>query len=307
MMKNLSVCGWGLLLATGCIVGPDNLVGEECQVDGDCKNGFQCVRITNPDAALCLPPGSDVDKTWSGTGTGTGSALPDGGGGAGPVDPGSGPFYCDEIKPILDTYCASCHGASPAGGAPATFRLDVFETMGGVPGAGAKAARVKARASDSKTMPPPSSPQPTSEELALLAAWAQAGAPECQGSGSNGLPDGGAGNSVGYVDGPVSLSMHVKPLLETYCGTCHSGGAAQGDFNVMGNLYSQLMAESDEDSSYPRVEPGNPQRSLIWIAMSGGGDELVDAMPFNTPGLAVTAPEDFKVIELWIQQGAPNN
>ncbi len=305
MMKNVFLSGSGLLLVTGCIVGPDNLVGQDCLVDGDCPDGLECVRITNPDAGFCLAPGFDVDPK----GPGPGTTLPDGadGGSTGSVDPGNGPFYCDDIKPILDTYCSSCHGSPPAGGAPATFRLDVFETVGSTPGAGAKAARVKARAVDSKTMPPPSSPQPTSAELALLSAWAQAGAPECQGSGSNGLPDGGTGNSVGYVDGPVSLSKHVKPLLETYCGSCHSGGDAEGDLDVMRNLYSELMAASDENSSYRRVEPGNPQRSLIWIAMSGGEDELVDAMPFNTPGLAVTAPEDFKVIETWIQQGAPNN
>lgn len=272
--------------------------------------------LTSDDAPSMGEPGGEPVSTGTRTGASTGADGGTSGEGGGETDDdggvvspsGMGPWYCREVKPILDSYCATCHGAPPSGGAPATFRLDVFGTVDGIVGAGAKALRIKARAADTRTMPPTGAAQPTDAERAVLAAWANAGAPECEDSTNVGVADGGAGNSVGYESGPVSFTKHIVPLLQTYCTSCHSGANAERDFDVTSaNLYSELMAVSQEDNDYRRVEPGHPQRSMLWIGISASAPGTLPAMPFATPGLAVTAPEDHEVIETWIEQGAPNN
>lgn len=37
------------------------------------------------------------------------------------------PVWTRDVRPILEANCIKCHGASPRGGAPPSFRLDVFE------------------------------------------------------------------------------------------------------------------------------------------------------------------------------------
>jgi uncharacterized membrane protein len=89
-------------------------------------------------------------------------------------------FYCDGAKPVLDAYCIRCHGATPANGAPPTFRLDVYASTGGIDGAQAKASRVASRAGVTRDMPPPGeTPQPSDAERTTLRAWAASGAKEC--------------------------------------------------------------------------------------------------------------------------------
>lgn len=297
-----------------CVIDPVELAGKQCQQDADCPEGLACV-MSPQGIKTCggyspAPAPSPGDPTNGGQ---TPTAGSDAGTDAGTNTGGTGPFYCTDVKPILDTYCASCHGSPASGGAPSTFRLDVFATTGGLPGAQAKAGRIKARAADFPSMPPASSPQPSAGERSLLAAWANAGAPECADKpdsvldgGTNG---GGGGNSVGYDGGVVSFSKHVQPLLDTYCVSCHylEDSDVGGLDLSAGRSYAMLMDRADEDSDYQRVVPSQPQASFLWIALTGSNPALIAPMPYSSPGLKITAPEDFAIIELWIQQGAPNN
>lgn len=124
-----------------------------CEAQEDCREGYECVTTANFTGKVCQLPFSRYQPDVSNVQA----------------------FYCTEVKTVLDTYCVSCHGATPAGGASADFRLDYYE-QGTVPGAKAKADRIFLRV-QANTMPPG---VPLSDEIKTqLEAWVQKGAPEC--------------------------------------------------------------------------------------------------------------------------------
>ncbi|MBM4367678.1 MAG: hypothetical protein FJ102_15810 [Deltaproteobacteria bacterium] len=105
---------------------------------------------------------------------GFGSQTLGGGSSEVPADP----TYVEHAGPILDDYCAPCHGETPSGGAPDYFRLDAYENDGSRDGAVEMADRIVARATgDSPTMPPAYATQPSDIDREILAAWVADGAP----------------------------------------------------------------------------------------------------------------------------------
>lgn len=157
----------------GCNIEVAGAQGKLCQTAFDCPDELSCVQARGgaPKTceALALPQEGDFAS-----------------------DAGVA-FYCNDVKPILDTYCVACHGSPPAGGAPATSRFDVYETTT-IPGAKDKAEQIYVRSVVSKDMPPgvPLSP----EEQRLLTAWYRSGAPLCA-DGDGGTPDANGGMSDG--------------------------------------------------------------------------------------------------------------
>ena len=78
--------------------------------------------------------------------------------------------FTTDIKPIITTYCAvsGCHVA----GAQAPNLSDDTELKTQADG-----GRIKARLIDQGDMPPAGSPAPTSDEIASIKCWLEAGAP----------------------------------------------------------------------------------------------------------------------------------
>ena len=80
-----------------------------------------------------------------------------------------------QIQPLLATHCAACHSAHPTNPAfsapPMGLVLDSYEHVS------AAAARIKARAVDTETMPLGNTTHMTSAERQLLGAWIAAGTP----------------------------------------------------------------------------------------------------------------------------------
>ncbi|WP_338865864.1 hypothetical protein [Myxococcus stipitatus] len=166
----LVACG-AVLVAVACSINMDEVAGRACADDTECPSLYACTATGVSGQRTCevvYPP------HYTGA---------DGGG----TDAGPVPTYCNEVQPILAATCVSnCHGADTSGSQQSSFRLDYYEptTGNGVPGARAKALRIRVRASDMKDMPPAGSPAPTAEQRALLARWVAGGAPQCS-------PDGG--------------------------------------------------------------------------------------------------------------------
>ncbi len=158
-----------VLGAVGCTIALDDGPGHPCSDDSECPDAYGCVAASDGQRSceVVYPPRPSASGSDGGT---------DGGGVV--------PTYCQDIQPILAATCvSSCHGADHRNGV-AGFRLDYYAPDGGgVPGAKAKADRIKARASDFQSMPPPGNPAPTAAQRALLARWALAGAPECAADG----------------------------------------------------------------------------------------------------------------------------
>lgn len=280
-----------LFVSAGC--GLQSAPNEAtCSVDAECEPEFICRPVRLGAAKGCVSPlyafvEEFPEEATSGS-TGSQPAQE-----PLPVVSGSKTF-CD-VKPILSTYCSGCHGATPAAGAPAGFRLDVFGTAG-VKGAHDMAARIKARAVDARTMPP-SSPLPA-EQLALLSAWIAAGAPDCApGQTTNPTPN-----------AQVSFKADVQPIFNAYCVSCHGGADPRRKLNLEAAFsYSALMREAEIESGYFRVVPGNVNQSLMALGIGGGLAGVVPAMPYGTPGLKQLSPDAYEVVRRWVEQGALNN
>jgi len=147
----------------------------------------------------CVVEGDDVylDAPLPEAGGSGGSGGGGGGGGAMVVDT---PGWSD-IEPIMVEKCGACHGATPSQGAP--YPLVDYDN------AKLHADRSAFR-SKLRTMPPPGSPALSDGEIALIVAWAEAGAPE----------------TVGPAP---TVWATVEPIMVAKCGGCHgatpSGGA----------------------------------------------------------------------------------
>ena len=79
------------------------------------------------------------------------------------------PLYSTQIRPIIETRCATTGCHVTGGSAPNTFASHAEVK--------AVATAVKTRTSD-RTMPPSGSPALSDEEINLIAAWVDGGAPD---------------------------------------------------------------------------------------------------------------------------------
>lgn len=167
-----------VLGAVSCTIALDDGPGHPCAEDSECPEAYGCVAASDGQRSceVVYPP------------------RPSASGSDGGFDAGPAPTYCQDIQPILAANCtSSCHGADHTNGQTG-FRLDYYAPDGGgEPGAKSKAARIKVRAADLRTMPPAGNPAPTQAQRALLARWVLAGAPECADAGTPdaGTPDAG--------------------------------------------------------------------------------------------------------------------
>jgi len=164
-----ALTSWVLVSAVvglaGCLVDETDGTATPCGEDTDCPGTHRCVTLS-ADTRVCeliYPP---RDTSAGNTDAGT----PD----AGPV-----PTWCNDVQPLMNKTCvASCHGEVNRDSGKKDFRLDRYETVGGVLGAKDKAERIKVRAVEQRSMPP-SAPYFSTAEQTVLLRWIAAGTPEC--------------------------------------------------------------------------------------------------------------------------------
>lgn len=105
----------------------------------------------------------------------------------------------------------------------------------------------------------------------------------------------------------VALQADVF-ALHCAVGPCHSAGVAAGGLVLEGpNAYDQLVGALPNNdvaraAGWLRVAPGDPQRSFLWIKLTGPGPGQGSRMPL---GAAPLPPEELQRIEEWILMGAP--
>jgi hypothetical protein len=154
-----------VLTAAGCLISQEELAGASCQFDADCPGSYACVGPEGQRFCEVVYPPRPASTD------------------AGPTDAGAVPTYCADVKPVLDGFCTSnCHGPETTGSGKGDFRLDYYEADAGAPkGARDMALPIRVQAFERRTMPPLGLPAPSDAERALLARWAAAGAPFCDG------------------------------------------------------------------------------------------------------------------------------
>ncbi|MCX8071062.1 MAG: hypothetical protein N3C12_01235 [Candidatus Binatia bacterium] len=99
-------------------------------------------------------------------------------------------------------------------------------------------------------------------------------------------------------------------VFTRYCavGPCHSAGVGAGGLVLEGpSAYDQLVNAPPENSAalevgWQRVVPGVPDRSFLWIKLTGPGLGQGSRMPLGAPPLP---EQELRRIEEWILAGAP--
>ena len=108
----------------------------------------------------------------------------------------------------------------------------------------------------------------------------------------------------------VSFSADVKPILDNYCISCHTGsgeGEAASGFAVDG--YDSVM----QGTKFGKVVvPGSSMSSSLYLVVTEKVDPKIHMPPHHDEALAegrgfALSREHIETIGTWIDQGAKNN
>jgi hypothetical protein len=153
-----------LLALVSCSIDTGTFAGKTCDTDVDCPAPYTCAQARSAARTCELLRGPDVLNTNGDTSV----------------------YYCsgpgggrDIHSVVVDSCVSNCHGANMGYvGVPNNFRLDIYDTIVGFLGAKSEASLMKADV-DNGVMPPPNvdgQHYPSSDDKALIAAWATGGA-----------------------------------------------------------------------------------------------------------------------------------
>ena len=132
------------------------------------------------------------------------------------------------------------------------------------------------RAGGEDQMPPANRPQPTSEQIATIEAWIEAGAANSTGCATVSCDSGVA----------VTYSGDIQPMLDTYCNGCHGSGSPSAGIDLTN---FNVVKQNAISGRLAGVITGNPS----YVAMPPNSALL--------PSCYATK------IERWVAAGAPNN
>ena len=108
----------------------------------------------------------------------------------------------------------------------------------------------------------------------------------------------------------VSFSADVKPILDNYCVSCHSGageGEAASGFAV--DNYDSVM----QGTKFGKVVvAGSPMSSSLYLVVTEKVDPKIHMPPHHDESLAegrgfALSRTHIETIGTWIEQGAKNN
>lgn len=143
------------------------------------------------------------------------------------------------------------------------------------------------------------------------------------GAADAGLPDAGliggadagvdAGSDAGVyagspVDAGVSFATQVWPIFQTHCAGCHIAGASGGLSLAQAVAYENLVGQpSNCLASLPRIDPGSPATSLLYLKITNDAAKCGSSMPFGQTPLVGQDPAAVALINAWILEGARDN
>ena len=190
-----------------------------------------------------------------------------------------------DIAAMMEAKCTSCHDGNKMGGLDLTTYQATLR--GGVSGAGVAPGESHTSLIITRQASGNHPGQWTAEELALVAAWIEAGAPEGPGAVQPGATP--AGTEPGAA-GSLSWDADIAPLMQTRCLACHTTANPLGGLDLSG--YAAALSGG---AGGPGVVPGDPEASQLVVLQSLGGH----------PG-QLTA-EELQLLVQWITAGAPEN
>jgi hypothetical protein len=117
----------------------------------------------------------------------------------------------------------------------------------------------------------------------------------------------GCGTKVPEVsqEDPVSYSVHLEPLVIAHCLSCHETEEAKGKLILDPGLgYERLVGpRSTQVPEMVLVEPGDPERSYLWLKLQHRTEEG-KGMPRTLTGSKRLRETELELYRRWIEGGA---
>jgi hypothetical protein len=190
-------------------------------------------------------------------------------------------YFDQQVLPILRASCAfsGCHDATTASDGVILDNYDNVTLTGGVRAfelEGSDLYEVLVDDDDDDRMPQAPRARLPQDQINLIATWIREGA-------ENLSCDPAAGGCDTLA---VSFAAVVKPIIETNCQSCHSGGSPSGGINL--SSYAGIKARADSGQLFGSMDWRNG-----FSRMPQGGPKL----------------EQCKIDQIasWINDGAENN
>jgi hypothetical protein len=277
------------------------------------------ILIMGQSACSSLNP---IDRTPSANGLGgVGGSRAGAGGSAGAAgsSAASSGLPC-EIRAILVSYCDSCHGATPVGGAPRSLvsyddltRADLSNTS--LSEAEMALQRIQSKSSP---MPPSGMAGPSAAEIATLKSWVSSGFPKGScGTGTGGAGDGGSGGASG--DGAAGSNAGGVGGSAGARGGAGGAGGSGGDVGGLPCDIQALLVNRCE-SCHGSTPSGGAPRSLVTFANLTAPDlsnpSLTEAQVALQRMQSTTSPmppspaspatsSEISAMQTWINSGYP--
>jgi len=117
----------------------------------------------------------------------------------------------------------------------------------------------------------------------------------------------GCGTQVPEVpkEEPISYSIHLEPLVIAHCLSCHESGEAKAKLVLdPGVGYQRLVGpRSTQKPETALVEPGDPERSYLWLKLQHVAEEG-KGMPRTLTGSKKLRESELELYRRWIEGGA---
>jgi len=117
----------------------------------------------------------------------------------------------------------------------------------------------------------------------------------------------GCGTKVPEVpkEEPVSYSVHLEPLVIAHCLSCHESGEAKAKLVLDPRIgYQRLVGpRSTQKPEMALVEPGDPERSYLWLKLQHVTEEG-KGMPRTLTGSKKLRDSELELYRRWIEGGA---
>jgi hypothetical protein len=110
----------------------------------------------------------------------------------------------------------------------------------------------------------------------------------------------------------ATWSGRVLPILQSNCGGCHGGSNPQAGLDVLSGSASEILLRlkrpSSQQPTLQLVQDGLPDKSYLWLKLSGDGSISGSRMPLNPVNGNAPLPSDqLNDILAWITYGASDN
>lgn len=100
----------------------------------------------------------------------------------------------------------------------------------------------------------------------------------------------------------VSFAADIQPVFDAHCIGCHGASGLAGMDLRAGQAWANLVNIPSTSYDLPRVTPGDPERSVLYLKLSGAAG-VGDRMP-QGGSLDAATIERFRI---WIVEGARDN